>query len=639
MPSLMGRRRRHLRRHHILEKALEKFIVGAIGAAVCALSLALPAATALAGERSDLAGQPVSIPDDSTDQLIIRLRDTSGANLPARVRAVGAAMGISLSHVRTMSGNAQVVRMAQRLRRADAHALAWKLAGNSAVLSIEPDGRMVAQQLPNDPMFAQQWHYHEPAGGINLPAAWDITTGSAAVAIAVIDSGVRPHPELVGRLLQGYDFIGDIGMANDGDSRDADASDPGDYGCNNSNSSWHGTHVAGTLGAASNNSSGVAGVNWVSRLLPVRVIGRCGGYTSDIIDGLRWAAGMDIQNVPKNTTPARVANLSIGGANNGCSAAFQSAIDDVTARGTVVVVAAGNNNADVAAYDPANCNGVIAVAATSRNGGRAGYSNYGSKIAIAAPGGDGSGGILSTLNAGLNTPGADSYANFQGTSMATPHVAGTVSLMLSVNPALTPAQVRQMLQSSARAFPGGTGNDCNRSICGAGIVDAGAAVAAARAALAPVATATPTPTPVPTPAPAPAPAPTLAWTDCASEGGNCAFSGTRQVRYGANGSYAYKSATGSIACTNGVFGDPIYGTAKTCQYASDTASTPAPVTWTACSGEGGTCSFSGTRQVRYGANGSYAFRTASSSISCSNNVFGDPIYGTVKVCEYSSAVN
>ncbi|MDB5757614.1 MAG: subtilase family protein [Burkholderia sp.] len=615
---------------------MKKFTTGATGAALCALLFASPATNAIAGERSDYVGQAQAIPDDSTDQLIIKLRDNSSADLPARVQAVGKAMGISLAHVRAMSGNAHVVRMAKRLRRADAHALAWKLAGNASVLSIEPDGRMVAQQLPNDPMFAQQWHYYEAAGGINLPAAWDISTGSAAITIAVIDSGVRPHAELAGRLLPGYDFISDVTMANDGSGRDTDATDPGDYGCNNSNSSWHGTHVAGTLGAASNNSSGVSGVNWVSKLLPVRTIGRCGGYTSDIIDGLRWAAGMDIPNVPKNTTPARVANLSIGGANNGCSAYFQSAIDDVTARGTVVVVAAGNNNADVAAYDPANCNNVIAVAATSRNGGRAGYSNYGGKIAIAAPGGDGSGGILSTLNAGLTTPGADSYANFQGTSMAAPHVSGTVSLMLSVNPALTPAQVRQMVQSSARAFPRGTGNDCSTSICGAGIVDAGGAVAAARAALVPVVA----PAPAPVQVPAPAPTPTLAWTDCAGEGGTCTFSGTRQVRYGANGSYAYKSATGSIACSNGVFGDPIYGTVKTCQYAGDAGGTPAPaVTWTACAGEGGSCTFSGTRQVRYGANGSYAFRSATGVIACSNDVFGDPIYGTLKVCDYSSVVN
>ena len=551
---------------------MEKIVAGTIGAAVCALSITLPASTAIAGERSELAGQrqaqtraqAQAIAEDTTDQLIVTLRDKSAGSPQAQVQALGAAMGVPLTHVRAMSGNAHVVRMPRRMRRADTHAMAWNLAGHASVLSIEPDGRMFPQQLPNDPMFAQQWHYYEAAGGINLPAAWDITTGSSGIVIAVVDSGVRPHAELAGRLLPGYDFINDITMANDGSGRDADASDPGDYGCNNRSSSWHGTHVAGTLGAASNNSSGVSGVNWVSKVLPVRVVGRCGGYTSDIIDGLRWAAGMDIPNVPTNPTPARVANLSIGGANNGCSFSFQNAINDVTARGTVVVVAAGNDNADVSAYDPANCNGVIAVAATTRSGGRAGYSNYGSPVAISAPGGGSGAGILSTLNAGLTTPGADAYANFQGTSMATPQVAGVVSLMLSVNPGLTPAQVRQMLQSSARTFPGGTGSDCNTAICGAGIVDAAAAVVAARAALAPVA---PTPTPTPTPTPV-APAPTLAWTSCASEGGTCSFSGTRQVRYGANGSYAYRSATASIPCTNGVFGDPVYGTVKSCQYAN-----------------------------------------------------------------------
>jgi serine protease len=544
--------------------ALEKFLAGALSAAVCAFSSAIPASNAVAGVRSDVLGQALAlaIADDTTDRLIVTLRDPSGAALPARLRAVGAAMGVPLTHVRAMSGNAHVVRMSRRMGRAEAHAMTWKLAGDASVLRVEPDSRMYVQQLPNDPMFAEQWHYYESAGGINLPAAWDITTGSASIVIAVLDSGIRPHVELAGRLLPGYDFISDLGIGNDGNGRDADASDPGDYGCNNSDSSWHGTHVAGTLGAASNNSSGVSGVNWVSKLLPLRVMGRCGGYSSDIVDALRWAAGMDIPNVPKNTTPARVANLSIGGGKYGCPYSFQSAINDVTARGTVVVVAAGNDNGDVAASAPANCDGAIAVAATSRAGGRAGYSNYGSRIAIAAPGGSGGDSVLSTLNAGLTTPGADSYANFQGTSVATPQVAGTVSLMLSVNPALTPAQALQLLQATARAFPGGTGSDCNTAICGAGIVDAGAAVAAARAALAPVA-------PMPTAAPvvtAPAPAP--AWTGCASEWGVCNFSGTRQVRYGANGIYAYKSATGAIACINDVFGDPVVGTVKACEYAS-----------------------------------------------------------------------
>ena len=175
---------------------MEKIINRTIGAALCAAVFAIPAAGAIAGERSETIAQALAAPDDGTDQLIIRLRDVSSRDLPARVKAIGAAMGVSLAHVRAMSGNAQVVRMARRLRRADAQALAWKLAGNASVLSIEPDSRMFAQQLPNDPMYAQQWHYYEPAGGINLPAAWDISTGAAGVVVAVVDSGVRPHAEL-----------------------------------------------------------------------------------------------------------------------------------------------------------------------------------------------------------------------------------------------------------------------------------------------------------------------------------------------------------------------------------------------------------------------------------------------------------
>jgi subtilisin family serine protease len=252
--------------------ALEKFLAGALSAAVCAFSSAIPASNAVAGVRSDVLGQALAlaIADDTTDRLIVTLRDPSGAALPARLRAVGAAMGVPLKHVRAMSGNAHVVRMSRRMGRAEAHAMTWKLAGDASVLRVEPDSRMYVQQLPNDPMFAEQWHYYESAGGINLPAAWDITTGSASIVIAVLDSGIRPHVELAGRLLPGYDFISDLGIGNDGNGRDADASDPGDYGCNNSDSSWHGTHVAGTLGAASNNSSGVSGVNWVSKLLPLR---------------------------------------------------------------------------------------------------------------------------------------------------------------------------------------------------------------------------------------------------------------------------------------------------------------------------------------------------------------------------------
>jgi serine protease len=533
--------------------------------ACCAILATASITPALAGLQTDFGSLAPASADDQTQQLIITMRDQSPDEIPRRVREIGASAAVVLSHVRKMSGNAHVVHLERRMRHADARRLARLLAADPRVQSVEPDLRVFAQQLPNDPMFAQQWHYYEAAGGINLPTAWDITSGAPDLVIAVLDSGVTAHADLAGRILPGYDFIANLTNANDGSGRDADANDPGDYGCDNRNSSWHGTHVAGTLGALSSNSSGVSGINWKSRLLPVRVTGRCGGYTSDLIDGLRWAAGIEIAGIPSNPNPARVANISLGAVSDNCSAALQSAINDVTARGMVVVTAAGNGGTAISAFSPANCSGVIAVAAITRSGAKASYSNTGSMVTIAAPGGGaGSSGILSSVNTGLTNPAADGYAFFQGTSMAAPHVAGTASLMLSVNPTLTPAQVRQLMQSSARAFPVGTESDCHPGICGAGIVDAGAAVAAALAGAPP--DRTPSVPSTPPIASTTQPAPT--WKQCADEGGVCRFSGTRQVRYGVNGVYAYKSASASLACSNSVFGDPANGVLKSCQYAN-----------------------------------------------------------------------
>ena len=261
---------------------------------------------------------------------------------------------------------------------------------------------------------------------------------------------------------------------------------------------------------------------------------------------------------------------------------------------------------------------MIAVAATGRSGGKASYSNTGSNVTVAAPGGDNGAGILSTLNAGTTTPGADSYAYYMGTSMATPHVAGVAALMLAANPNLTPDNVTSLLKSTARAFPAAC------SGCGAGIVDANAAVTAALAAGGATTT------------PAPTPAPTTTWTACANENGTCSFSGTATVRYGANNTYVTKSLTGPVACNNTTFGDPTPGVVKSCSYTGLTAPAPA-VTWTACAAENATCSFSGTRQVRYGANNSYVTKTFTGEAACTNTAFGgDPIYGVVKSCSYSS---
>ena len=244
--------------------------------------------------------------------------------------------------------------------------------------------------LPNDPGLASQWHYRGPPaemGGANLPPAWDLTTGSAGIVVAVIDTGSMPgHPDLAGRFIGGYDLIADLPTGNDGDGRDADPTDPGDWitaaesagavfsGCPIQDSSFHGTHVAGTIGAASNNGVGVAGINWVSKILPVRVLGKCGGWTSDVVDGIRWSAGLAVPNVPANTNPARVLNLSLGGyACHGspqvcdCGTSTQSAIDDAVDAGAVVVVAAGNSNRPASESTPGNCNGVITVGATGRS--------------------------------------------------------------------------------------------------------------------------------------------------------------------------------------------------------------------------------------------------------------------------------
>ncbi|MBA3507615.1 MAG: S8 family serine peptidase, partial [Betaproteobacteria bacterium] len=430
--------------------------------------------------------------------------------LPAFLaQRLSAMAGQPIAHERAMSGGAFVVKLFELLPLGQAKSLARYLETDPAIEYAEPDLLKHPSVVPNDALFASQWHYMSPAaepGGTNLPAAWEVTTGATAIVTAVLDTGHLPaHPDLAGRFVVGYDFIGDVQVANDGGGRDADPTDPGDWitsaenasgyfeGCGARNSSFHGSHVAGTIGAASNNGSGVAGVNWISKILPVRVLGKCGGYTSDIADAIRWSVGMAVPGVSANANPARVLNLSFGGyacdgngQNCACDNTSQNAINAAINAGAAVVVAAGNGNASAIEGSPANCNGVITVAATGRSGQRAAYSNYGALVEIAAPGGSDGSGVLSTLNNGATSPNPTgyTYALYQGTSMATPHVAGIASLMLSVNPSLTPAQVLAMIQTTARPFPTGTGRDCTTALCGAGIINAAAAVLAAASAAA-----------------------------------------------------------------------------------------------------------------------------------------------------------
>ncbi len=376
---------------------------------------------------------------------------------------------------------------------------------NPQVASVEPDVRLKRLATPNDPYYTDgiQWHLRTPAQGgaaaLNLPPAWERTRGSAEQVVAVVDSGaLYGHPDLAGKLLPGYDLISDLDTSNDGDGRDPDASDPGDWItsseagsgryplCPAEDSSWHGSFIAGEIAAATHNGVGVAGVGWDTRVQPVRVSGKCGAWLSDVVEGIRWAAGLPVSGVPTNPTPARVINVSFGGSSS-CNSAYQTAIDDAGAAGSLVVVAAGNENG--ALTRPADCAGVLAVGAARQDGLKTYYSSYGPNVGIMAPGGPGAADtgprLYSTSNAGLRGPGEHIYDSKDGTSFASPLAAGVAALMLSVNPALTPAQLISRIQSGARPFPSSAAYptcrvgmpassacNCTRETCGPGLLDA-----------------------------------------------------------------------------------------------------------------------------------------------------------------------
>ena len=501
----------------------------------------------------------------TTDRIIVKLksasRTTALRDQPVRILAaetVGALSGragVALRAVRPMSDDAHVLALPQAYRNAQVQSMVDRLRADPTVEYAYVDVRDRLMAVPNDPLFPQQTYLQAPgaaplAASVNAPAAWDITRGTSTAVVAIVDGGLRfDHPDLAGRLLAGYDFVGadcttgsngcttanQFATANDGDGRDADPSDPGDWvsasdaasnpvftGCDTQDSSWHGTHIAGIIGAVGNNALGVTGLNWNATLLPVRVAGKCGGYRSDVVDGMRWAAGLAVPNVPANTRPAKVVNVSLGSAGTCATSAYNQAVIDVLATGAIIVAAAGNE--DTVPILPAACPGVISVGGVRGDGTRAVYSNSGAGLTIMAPAGDYTSAtndrLVSSNNAGRTTPVAYSSAGYYvgeaGTSFSTPVVSGVVSLMLSANPNLTSAQVTSILQSTARAFtsvagygtcvPGGSNNpnnttpcNCTTAACGAGYVDANAAVTRAFTMGGGVIPA-PTPTPVTPPA-------------------------------------------------------------------------------------------------------------------------------------------
>ncbi len=406
-------------------------------------------------------------------------------------------MGLS-EHIRVTSGNEYVYSLpAERIGTLSAISIEQQMQAAVSAMSArddveyaQPNYLLEIVRVPNDPGFPLQWHYFtngaangESPGGINLPGAWDISVGDPNIVIAVIDTGILPnHADIAGspNLAAGYDMISSSARANDGDGRDNDPTDAGDANAANEcfpgsparGSSWHGTHVAGTVGIGqSDNENGVAGVNWSTRVQAIRVLGKCGGSTTDINDGIRWAAGMPVPGVPVNPNPARVINMSLGaGAPCGQSPSTQSAINDVVALGVTVVVAAGNEAQDASGSFPASCNNVITVAASDYNGNLVTrYSNFGSTVEIMAPGGDTQADVNNDNNPdGVLSMVQGGFAFFNGTSMASPHVAGVVGLLLAQDANLTPQEISNLIQDNA--IPR-TPQQCPRP-CGAGLLNA-----------------------------------------------------------------------------------------------------------------------------------------------------------------------
>lgn len=469
---------------------------------LAALPAALRAAPPVGPAEPDLAEPQrlvVRFAPDATGTLARRRLLADGLALPtSRERALSAAPRSRMLSIKRMAGGGDVLAPDRPLNRRETAALAMRIALLPGVVSAEPDVRVTAQAAVPTWTDTQrrQWPLFGPVpsatpgtpavavpGGADFASAWAVSTGSQ-VAVAVLDTGSLPHPSLDGQSVPGYDFVTDLTAAGDGHGRDADASDPGDA-CQGGTSSWHGLMVASQI-AGRMTADGILGGAPQARVMPVRVLGRCGGWSSDIADAIDWLAGSTIAGVPRSSTAVRVVNLSLGG-DGTCPAFMQAAIDRALAAGIVVVAAAGNSTR--ASIDtPANCAGVIAVAAHTRSGDLASYSNHSRQVTLSAPGGGAcrqqaagtcdASATLAAGNAGREVPGASlSAVGFNGTSAATPQVAAAAALLLAARPDWSPAEVRSQLIRSARPHAAGTFCASRPGECGAGMLDAGAALA------------------------------------------------------------------------------------------------------------------------------------------------------------------
>ncbi len=402
----------------------------------------------------------------------------SDAEAKKDAAAKGRKAGESLTFERRLGTGAALVDLGDDLEGGSLKDVIDAFEADPDVAYVSRDTRMYAMAGPDDTHYSSQWDLFESTAGMNVENAWAGGVSGQGVNVAVIDTGYVAHSDLAGNIVPGYDFISDAWNARDSNGRDSNPADPGDWttanecysGSQPSTSSWHGTHVAGTIAAVTGNGKGIAGIAYDATVQPVRVLGRCGGSTADIADAIVWASGGYVPGVPVNSDPADVINLSLGGS-GACQTVTQQAIDGAVSRGTTVVVAAGNANVNASGFTPANCSHVINVAAGDREGNRASYSNYGTSVDITAPGGETAygpaNGILSTLNGSTTSPGTETYKAYQGTSMATPHIAGLAALMYDKDPAITPSRVESLIKNNARPLPG----SCSGG-CGAGLADA-----------------------------------------------------------------------------------------------------------------------------------------------------------------------
>ena len=508
---------------------------------LAAFSLSFTTASAGSPETNPVLTQPAAAPQQLG--FLVKFRTTAPTG-KLREQSTGGATVTTASDVQSLAKRSSLTLQKTRRITAGLHlmqvdasgeaaaALMDRLRADTAVESVDVDQRRYPHAMPNDPLYASQWYEqnNQPAA-IDALTAWDATTGRSGVVIADLDTGVRfDHPDLGpaggSRLFAGYDFITDPLVANDGDGRDADASDPGDWvtsadvatpqfsKCTVQNSSWHGTRTAGILGAMTNNSTGIAGITWGTMILPVRVLGKCGGADSDILDGMRWAAGLHVDGVPDNTHPAQIINMSLGATGN-CTSAEQIVINEVLAVGVLVVVSAGNEGGPVDA--PANCVGVAGVAGLRNVGTKVGFSSLGPQISLGAPAGNcvnTSGACVypidTTSNAGTTTPTINGYTDqlnpSLGTSFSAPIVSGIAALMVSANGNLTAPQIIARLKEGAKAYPVSSDTtvpnchvptnsgdlqtlecNCTTQTCGAGMANAPGALHAALRPIAAVA--------------------------------------------------------------------------------------------------------------------------------------------------------